>query len=258
MTRKDEDSKNSKEESAYQDQLSLAHARIGHTVNQATEWLLRFTQLELSLLSEGAVVDLGYELNCVGDFLFATSPEDAEIRFSSLDWEGKERFTKKHLKESPLGYLTELFADSPGRRPPMNRPTPETINRLQRFVKEQLEHLLEKKSVAVILPPPIHIQAVAVPSSNFIGVVSVATTPKDIFIHNAIILLFRCAAMIRQCPECRKHFLADRSNKMNCSVLCQNRAAVRKLRQSLPKRNARRGRPPGSKNATPSPQRGKP
>ncbi|MGP0594200.1 hypothetical protein ACTRXD_16905 [Nitrospira sp. T9] len=252
MTRKQENEKISVEEIAYGAQLNKAHERIGQTVPQAIEWLLSFAQTDIASLSEGALIDLGYELNVLGDFRLTTSRPEEDIPdfgLSIQDWEGRNRLQKKVLGEPVVDYLLKIFLDDPQRRSPMNRPNLVQVKHLQQSVVEYLTQIVGKEFLYVTLPTPYRVQVLMFPTHNILGTLSLFTRPEDLFIINATLLLVHAAPRIRRCPECQKLFLADRKNKMHCSPRCQNTSAVRRLRQSLPKRHGKPGRPPGTTKA---------
>lgn len=252
MTRKQENEKKSVEEIAYGEQLNKAHERIGQTVPQAIEWLLCFAQTAIASLSEGALIDLGYELNVLGDFRLTTRRPEEDIPdfgLSIQDWEGRHRLQKKVTGEPVADYLGTIFLEDPQRRSPMNRPTPEKTKHLQQIVIEHLTQVVEEKLLYISLPPPIRVQVLMFPDYNILGTLSLFKNPEDLFIYNAALLLVHAAPLIRRCPECQRLFLADRKNKLNCSPRCQNTAAVRRLRQSKPKRTGKPGRPRGATKA---------
>lgn len=254
MTRKQENEKKSVEEIAYGAQLNKAHERIGQTVPQAIEWLLSFAQTDIASLSEGALIDLGYELNVLGDFRLTTNQPGEGVPDFALtvqDWEGRPRFQKKVLGEPVVDYLLKIFLEEPNRRSPMNRPSPKQVDHLQRLVIDQFATVVENRFLYLSLPPPFHIQVLGFLDPNLLGVLTLFNNPEHLFIHNAALLFVHAAPRIRPCPECKRLFLADRKNKMHCSPRCQNTAAVRRLRQSRPKRTGKPGRPPETTKAAP-------
>ena len=55
-------------ERAYEEELTKAFSRIGIDSFEATAWLVQFAQTSIDSLSQGELMDLGYELNYLADF----------------------------------------------------------------------------------------------------------------------------------------------------------------------------------------------
>ncbi len=239
-------------ERTYEKELEKASLRI--KANTAA-WLVRFSQTPLDSLSQGELIDLGYELNCLADFrVYAGGYQWPYGGFGIAlrDWKGRMRFQGKSSgKEIMQVILKGNFS-----RPPMDHPSLDQINHLQQFVAELITASLQEGHFSVELPPievlVINEDLIFVEPSEEgrkIPVLSFADCPKDLFTHNVTLLLIHPAARIRRCPNCQKVFFADRKNKLHCSSKCQNTAAVKRLRQSASDSKSKRGKiPKSSKN----------
>ncbi len=245
---------------AYQEELDKAALRIGQDTFEGLAWLIQFAQSDLDALSQGALIDLGYELNCLADFRYTTRDNEGpfgDFGISLHDWEGHTRFKGKVGATN----LAQVITDERPVRPKMNSPSVDQIKHLQQSVTGLIVELLQEGTFSLELPP-IALHAFTDKELDYVGLLTIAECPLDLFTHNLAFLLVKGASRIRRCPECQRIFAADRKNKMSCSVRCQNTAAVRRLRQSSPDRKGKRGRPPGTgktalTKATPSPKRRK-
>ena len=233
-------------------ELEKAYLRIAAN---AADWLVRFSQTSIDSLSQGAIIDLGYELNCLADFrVYAGGYQWPYGGFGIAlrDWKGRMRFQGKSSgKEIMQVILKGNFS-----RPPMDHPSLDQIKHLQQFVAELITTSLQEGHFSVELPPievlVINEDLIFVePDEDGPGIPvhSFAAFPKDLFTHNVTLLLIHPAARIRRCPNCQQIFFADRKNKLHCSSKCQNTAAVKRLRQSASDSKSKRGKiPKSSKN----------
>jgi hypothetical protein len=217
-------------ERAYDDELKMAAFRIGKDSFESAAWLVQFAQTPIDALSQGALIDLGYDLNYLADFRLITGELPYwGVATTEKDWDGRRRFEgegkEDNLKPILLG---ERY------RPPMDRPSLDQCKSLQNFVAGLIAGRLERSSFYLELPP-LTVVAVfpkdPITSTSVIMAITLAESPRILFTHNVAYLLFKHAARIRQCPNCQRIFFADRKNKMHCSSKCQNTAAVKRLRQ---------------------------
>jgi len=235
-------------DNAYQEEMNKAALRIGQNTASRIAWLLRFAQFDLNALSQGELLDLGYELNYLGDFRFLTSggaEEPSEpAAFVMFDWDWNYRLTG--IVDD--NHLVKLLTKGIIVRPRMNHPSLAQIKQLQEFIIGHIKNLVRKERSELELP---QISVFFSGSKKFdtVRVIRVAKSPQDLCTHNLVFLLVSGAHRIRRCPECQKIFFADRKNKMSCSARCQNTAAVRRLRQSASDPKSKRGKiPKSSKN----------
>ncbi len=235
-------------ERAYEEELTKAFSRIGRDSFEATAWLVQFAQTSIDSLSQGELMDLGYELNYLADFrLIAGEAPYWGIAASEKDWNRRRRFEGE-------GSLKQLVLDEGYCRPPMDHPSLDQIKGLQRFVAGLLAARLERSTFHLALPPLDVIAAFPkdpMTSTSITVVLSLAHAPQFLFKHNVAFLLLKHASHIRRCPNpnCQRIFFADRKNKMHCSSRCQNTAAVRRLRQSASYSTSKRGKIPKSSNS---------
>ncbi len=230
-------------ERAYEEELTKAFSRIGRDSFEATAWLVQFAQTSIDSLSQGELMDLGYELNYLADFRLIPGETSYWGRAASdKDWGGRKRFEgegyAKSLNKIVLGELS---------RPPMDHPSLDQIKSLQQFVAELLAGRLKWSSFRLELPPltviAVFPKVPRTPTSTTM-VLTLADSPRYLFTHNVALLLLKHAYHIRRCPNpsCQRIFFADRKNKMHCSSRCQNTAAVRRLRQSASYSTSKRGK----------------
>lgn len=217
-------------DNAYQKEINKAALRIGQNTPSRIAWLLRFGQFDLDALSQGELIDLGHELNYLGDFRFlANETEEASepTAYSMHDWDGHPRF----IGTIASNYLNKIINKGQKVRPTMNRPSLDQIKQLQEFVLGHIINLVRLKLFALELP---QIGVCFIPSKRLdaVRVFRVANSPQDLCTHNLAYLLASGAHRIRRCPNCQKVFFADRKNKLHCSSKCQNTAAVKRLRQA--------------------------
>jgi len=135
-------------ERAYEEELTKASSRIGRDSFEATAWLVQFAQTSIDSLSEGELIDLGYELNYLADFRL--TPGEASnwgIAVSENDWNGHRRFGGEGGVES----LKQIFFGGRS-RPPMDHPSLDRIKRLQQFIAKLLAVRLEESAFKFELP----------------------------------------------------------------------------------------------------------
>ena len=227
-------------ERAYKEELEKAFFRIGKTSFEATAWLVRFAQTSIDSLSQGELMDLGYELNVLGDFRLITGePPYWGIAASEKDWGGRRRF-----EGEGVGKIFSQIALDKHYRPPMDHPSLEQIKELQQVIAGLLAARLERSAFHLTLPPLDIIANFPKDSIVSAVVLTFADSPQILFKHNVALLLLKHASQVRRCPNpnCQQIFFADRKNKMHCSSRCQNTAAVRRLRQAASALKSKRGK----------------
>lgn len=261
MTRNQSKENLSPRDDAYQAEIEKAAQRIGRTNSEAIDWLVQFAKTDLTALSQGELINLGYEMNCLSDFLYGSGTENfiGNLGISKKDWEGHDRFQKKPGNFEFSEIITALMTEQRPVHPAMAHPSLDQIKNLQTLVSELVSEILVDKNFCMELPK-IKLQAFPFQDEDSVLTIIIADSPEDIFLHNIALLLVAGASRIRRCPECETIFFADRKNKFSCSTRCQNTAAVRRMRQSLPKRTGKPGRPPGTTKkgkASPSAIKGK-
>lgn len=238
MTQKRE-SKAAVPDRAYEEELEKASSRIGTDSFKATAWLVRFAQTPIDSLSQGALMDLGWELNYLADFRLTTwELPYCGVAASEKDWKGRRRFEGEGVEK-----ILNQMAFSERYRPPMDHPTLDQIKSLQQRVAGLLADRMENNSFHMTLPS-LDIIA-AFPKDAISGVVlTFANAPQLLFQHNVGLLLLKHAHRIRRCPNpnCQRIFFADRKNKQHCSSKCQNTAAVKRLRQAASDSKSKKGK----------------
>ena len=223
MTKKQRGTKTPKNfDPKYQEEIEKAGARIGKDNFAGMDWLLRFIQTDLNAMSQGELMDLGFELNRLADFQYSDGME--ALGLSEYDWKGNNRFQK----DSDALTLAQVVLES-NIRPPMEPPSISQIKELQNVGKTAVDQFLESGCFGLTLPST---RVVAYSMENIgDGIFTMVDQPKDLFVHNIFLLLAYGFPRIRRCPTCQTIFFADRKNKKSCSVRCQNTAAVRRIRQ---------------------------
>jgi ribosomal protein S27AE len=215
-------------ERVYKEELEKAFPRIGETSFEATAWLVRFAKAPIDSLSQGALMDLGWEINYLADFRLITGELPYwGIAASEKDWAGRRRFEGEGVEESLSRIVLGEFY-----RPPMGPPTLNQIKSLQQFVAKLLADRMENDSFHLTLPSLDIIAAFPKDAILSAVVLTFAGSPQLLFKHNVASLLLKHAQRIRRCPKCQKTFFADRKNKLYCTSKCQNTAAVKRLRQA--------------------------
>ncbi len=218
-------------DSGYQEEIQKAALRVGEKTDLNIAWLFRFCEMDLATLSQGALLDLGYELNYLGDFRFFSIPTDKmsePTAFSMHDWDGNMRMYGLMDEH----HLSRALFENIKVRPRMKHPSLAQMKQLQEFIYGHIVNLVRWKCFALDLPQlSVHFRPTKM--RDAVRIVRVANSPQDLCRHNFIYLLASGVGRIRCCPECEGVFFADRTNKVSCSSKCQNTAAVRRIRQKV-------------------------
>ncbi len=198
--------------------------RVGYSPEAIMRWFLRFLGTDIEALSKGDLLNLQYEVRFVSIYGSPTTPRHPFegfplVRSASLDRPEEELASKRFL----LSW--------------------------QKSNSEALETIADKGKLVTLhfSLPPMKIKVVPLKTQH--GVrwhrMLEASDPAGP-LHMAISSLFTVFAhQIHRCPECRKMFMADRTNQGYCTNKCQNRAGTRRYRQSHGLiTGRRRGRPP--------------
>lgn len=201
------------------EELTRAHDRIGFTVKGALEWLLLFSQRDLSDLSSGDWSNLQYEMLAFGRY-------GAPVKKRGV-------WTRQGL----LSPLSLVFT-------PTALPTMKRVRVFQGLVHKAVEGILSKCSLVF---EPKALQLVLYPSRDpkpTWDMVSASEVSEAALEYALVHLLAQGADRLRRCPRCQKLFLADRVSQEFCSRKCQTQVASYqyRVRKGLIT-GRRRGRP---------------
>jgi hypothetical protein len=181
--------------------------RIGQKPWQAMEWLIKFMQQDESLMSEGDIRNLQYELVAIEN---CGLPVDAP-------WLADHRVFELNLCDS--------------------LPTVEEIMQLRSWIRSLVGQILETQHGMDTQTLPIDLPSVPFrlfyndddDSPQWTLVEAMRERCKPNF--RLLLLITQHAHQIRRCHECQVIFLADRRNKEYCTPKCQSRVAARRYRK---------------------------
>lgn len=214
------------EELEWFDEEIRAAQRIGTTPDQAMRWVLRFAQTDLASLSEGQWLDLRAEVHVF-------MRQGPALKFggtvahigAAFDWGG----APPKEDRPPRKRITVTI-----------RPSPEQVAALQTQTRETLKGALAGHTLIFELGP---LRLYVAPSHRMAkrSFLSINThTPVDAFGFHLAYLLTQHRLRLRECPECKTKFLADRRNQVFCSPRCQSRVRQRRWkRHHLTKKRAK-------------------
>jgi hypothetical protein len=198
MTESERERENKKQSEQHIHELFKARVRIGESQEDRVRWLLRFYAEDIENMSAGDMLNRRYE------FLAFAIGRAQELRWPDEPepFPSAEEVIAFHLnvKSFVIVVLTRGW---------------------QGFSFKNLKihfHSQQQDYSGPSVPWMLH-----------------ATSPDTIEVLKFTMLyeVWPLAHKIRECPECKKIFLADRTTQEYCSVQCQNRVATRRYRQTL-------------------------
>lgn len=220
------------------------------------EWLLRFAQTDLSRLSKRDWENLVFEISCFMQYAGRHAETDEAREFYCLKkWDGKP-YSSKTLEGlqsvATLHHQSNVLCGAFSLQPSL--PNQENVLDLHSQIKNMLLEIMDRGVLVFQRPhttqylerwsgkygPP------AKGNPPLVRSITLAETPPHLFIIHAHGCLEQFAGKLSRCPECSTVFLLGRTNKMYCSLRCQNRVATRRNRNTPPDRLGKRGRPKGS------------
>lgn len=196
--------------------------RIGYRPEDMMKWFIRFLQTDLDGLSEGDLLNLQYEVRFASIY---------GVPSSLKPWEGFPLVRSIPLRDLRLELASKAFLSIWQQQ---NAHALSVIAEHDRPV--DVTFALPTMSIKVV---PIRTEA----GTRWLQIVEAADPGGPLSFAIAGIYS-QFAHRIRHCPECRKTFLADRTNQNYCSGSCQTKAGTKRYRQSHGLVTSRkRGRP---------------
>jgi hypothetical protein len=207
----------------HQGEQQKAAERIGETSEKALRWLLRYSKMDLTKLSEGQWLDLEKEM----DVFLLTPPPGLKTSwdFKQKPLRGGFRWEQPSLHPTP-GFRSKLF----WRRRVMS---------FQPTVRRWLQQLMQPGGIWF---GPMELQLILRHPRFFLPKVSDAELPENFGFHatfanyeqalayNFAHLIGAHSGRLRLCAACKELFLADRRQQVFCSAVCLNRITQRRWR----------------------------
>ena len=201
-------------------ELEKADYRVGTSSKEAVQWLIKFSQLDLSGLSAGDMHNLQYEI------LSFVSLWSSRVT-SEVFW-SKDSAPKIEKPYKQLFKTVSLAKDVPSLQQHARDCIADVVGR-QHIVIE-----LNKVRFGLFFPPR---------SGGHPRLLVLSFTPKAPFYFAMLTLLERHSGHLKACPWCQRHFVLARRNQKYCSIRCQMLAATHRYRQAHGLGTGKRGRP---------------
>jgi len=190
-----------KDTRAFDQEFKKASGRIGHITDDVMRWLLKFIKLDLLSLSAGDFMNLQYEIVFFGCY----GPPDLKEH----EWIGSPFWPSDKER-----YLPQI----------------DFVEGLQEWARNSVQYIIDKDPVMFEFDS-LRLNLYQ-DTDNRWKAHYYSNDPIEAIKYSVAQLLIRSANLLRQCPECHRHFLADRKNQEYCSLLCQGRVTTRRYRIS--------------------------
>jgi hypothetical protein len=203
--------------------------RIGENAEEAMDWILKFSQLDLTELSQGDLVNLQYEIAGFRGFHLLLSPP------------GHVQLVPSRESQFWLPSIQEEYI-----------PQEKEIRTLQGLIRERIKDIIQKppgnlRDRATSLGPA----NVQFSASSFDGKRSqlqiYSDSPSERFLINMAFLFALFIHHLHACLDCQKIFRATRTDQKYCSLRCQSRVALMNFRQKSHSRKQKPGAKPSPK-----------
>ena len=208
----------------YWEELSKALNRIGDTSTDAMNWVLMFVQQEEGAFSEGDWTNLQYEIAYLARFGVPQSSSLKGTKFlPSGDW--SKHLSQKEIEGIPTKITSEQIKSM------TERPSKEAVKELLTMSRAYIEDLLETKKAAVKLSGKITRYVSYDPARDQVDTWTSGNV-QDAFLSTLVDLFALHGNRLNRCQDCKRIFLANRSDQRFCGTRCQSRAGTERFRKS--------------------------
>ncbi len=208
----------------YWKEIQKALQRIGETSLDAMTWVLRFVQQEEGALSEGDWTNLQYEIAYLARF---GVPQPGSLKgakfLPSSDW--SKHLSEKEIEGIPVNITSEQVKNM------TERPSKEAVKELRTLSREYVEDLLVNKKAAVKLSGKIIRYVSYDPARDQVDTWTSGNV-QDAFFSTLVDLFALHGNRLNRCLDCKRIFLANRSDQRFCGKKCQSRAGTERFRKS--------------------------